>query len=100
MRDFDKMIKVFLAAGGLIIVLIATIFVNKNNAEKGRQEVTTEVTTSITQEDTSKTTKKETTTTEAMTEAPHDTSDWETQKPDSTEPDTGATIDEKEMIKE
>lgn len=86
----DKMIRLFISAAIMILVIIAALILHqpeeKDKKEPVRQEQVTESVEDTTEE-------AETTTEEQMTEAPKDTSDWESQKPADTTPDTGEPIE-------
>ena len=89
------MIHLFISAAIMIFVIAAALILNwpkeKAKKEPMRQEqIQNENDTTAMEEKTGET---ETTTEEPMTEAPKDTSDWESQQPADTTPDTGEPIE-------
>lgn len=79
---------------GIGIVVLVTCILVVCVMRKPKEEKKTKATTeTIATEDETMTEAPTEATTEEYTEAPHDTSDWESQKPADTSPDTGAPIE-------
>ena len=74
-----KIVSLVVAVIVMVVLIIIAVIVNR--PQKKQTEVSTE-----------KKQTEETTEEEQMTEAPKDTSDWEMQPAENTEPDTGEKI--------
>lgn len=105
MQNNQKIIRLLLSAGAMILVIF--IAITKERTEN-KNEPSTDVTSTVLTEFTQTTTYPETTTkiatviveytaqneTEIVSEAPTDSSDWEIHEAADNEPDTGETIPE------
>lgn len=93
MLEDNKLIRMFIAGACMVVAIVISIGIGDKKETKHvntTKQTTTE--TKVEVEDQEEETTQATT--EEMTEAPHDTSDWEIHESENNEPDTGAKIEE------
>lgn len=86
-RKKGKRLSLIFSAIIMAILIVIAVFVNR--PQKKKYDDNSKMTTEFTSTEEKQT---EANSTEEMTEAPKDTSDWEMQPAENTEPDTGEKI--------
>ena len=82
-----KIVSLVVAVIVMVVLIIIAVIVNRPQKKQTKRSAVT-----TTEVSTEKKQTEETTEEEQMTEAPKDTSDWEMQPAENTEPDTGEKI--------